>query len=98
MMAFDDIQAGTVIQLDADEDKAAIANLKILKRGLYRVKAVRPGYFSRTGKREHDTVAEVVKISQAGKPIGKYVWHYAVSYFMQHGVKVSDKMSLAKES
>lgn len=90
MINFEEFAVGRVIELAVgDKTLALYAYLKRIPAGQFRVVEIRESYVKLiskgTGKKEEDTVIEVVKISKAGKQIGKYRYGYTASFFMQNG-------------
>lgn len=88
-MTFDDIQPGVLIHLPKGDPETPLPGCRKLPKGTFRVVAVRPsvcpiktyGPEQEKKYREHNTVAEVVKVSKTGKPIGSYVYYYAIHFF-----------------
>ena len=83
-VAFEDIRVGAVLRLDAGDPELPLPGSRKIPKGRFLVKAVRLTFCHPPwGKPEHDMVAEMVKVSKAGKEIGNYRYVYTVDFFMR---------------
>jgi len=86
MVDFKDIRPGAIVRSNVTLKTATwrpCDGLTLMKGGLYKITVVCRALFSDTRKVNHDVSIHLIKVSKAGKRIGKEVFSYSLSTILR---------------